>query len=79
MLNSKGGIEADLTVTCLDKNKFRIVTGSSVREHDKKHILKYLDNTIEFKDITDNFACLGIFGPKSRDLVIKNIWSKFFK
>ena len=40
MLNSKGGIEADLTVTCIDKNKFRIVTGSSVRTHDKKHILK---------------------------------------
>ena len=39
MLNSKGGIEADLTVTCIDKNKFRIVTGSSVRTHDKKHIL----------------------------------------
>ena len=71
MLNSKGGIEADLTVTCIDKNKFRIVTGSGVRAHDKKHILKHLDKSIKFQDITDNFACLGIFGPKSRDLVSK--------
>ena len=77
MLNSKGGIEADLTVTCVDKNKFRIVTGSGVRVHDKKHILKHLDKSIEFKDITDNIACLGIFGPKSRDLVSK-IFGKHF-
>jgi len=77
MLNSKGGIEADLTVTCVDKNKFRIVTGSGVRVHDKKHILKHLDKSIEFKDITDNIACLGIFGPKSRDLVSKIFGKRF--
>ncbi len=77
MLNSKGGIEADLTVTCLDKNKFRIVTGSSVRTHDKKHILKYLDNSVSFRDITDEFTCLGIFGPKSRNLVTKIFGDKF--
>ena len=77
MLNSKGGIEADLTVTCIDKNKFRIVTGSSVRTHDKKHILKYLDNSVNFKDITDDYACLGIFGPKSRNLVSKVFGQNF--
>ncbi len=77
MLNSKGGIEADLTVTCVDKNKFRIVTGSGVRMHDKKHILKHLDKSVELKDITDNLACLGIFGPKSRHLLSK-IFGKHF-
>ena len=69
MLNSKGGIESDLTVTCIEENKFRVVTGSGVRTHDKKHILKYLDALVRFKDITDNFACFGIFGPKSRELL----------
>ena len=69
MLNSKGGIEADLTVTCIDENKFRVVTGSSVRTHDKKHIIKYLDSSVFFKDITDDFACFGIYGPKSRQLL----------
>ena len=69
MLNSKGGIESDLTVTCIDENKFRVVTGSGVRTHDKKHILKYLDPSVKFNDITDDFACLGVFGPKSRSLI----------
>ena len=47
MLNEQGGIEADLTITCMSKNYFRIVSGSSVREHDKKHILKYLDQNLK--------------------------------
>ena len=29
------------------------------------------DNSVNFKDITDDYACLGIFGPKSRALVSK--------
>ena len=69
MLNKKGGIIADLTVTCINKQKYWIITGSSVREHDKKHILNYIDNNTKFKDITDDLACIGIFGPKSRDLL----------
>ena len=77
MLNSRGGIEADLTVTCISKNKFRIVTGSGVRTHDKKHILKYLDDSVNFKDVTNDYACIGIFGPKSRDLLSKIFGQQF--
>ena len=77
MLNTNGGIEADLSVTCLSKNKFRIVTGSGVREHDKRHILKHLDDDIKFRDITEDYACFGIFGPKSRDLLKKIAGDEF--
>ena len=34
--------------------------------------LKHLSKDLEFKDVTDELVCLGIFGPKSRDLIIKN-------
>ncbi|SVA77826.1 uncharacterized protein METZ01_LOCUS130680, partial [marine metagenome] len=77
MLNDKGGIEADLTVTCITKNIFRIVTGSAVREHDKKHIRKFLNKDLNFKDITDDYACFGIFGPQSRGLLTKIIGKEF--
>ncbi len=77
MLNSKGGIESDLTVTCIEENKFRVVTGSGVRTHDKKHILKYLESSVNFKDITDDYACFGIFGPNSRDLLNEIFGNKF--
>jgi len=69
MLNISGGIETDLTVICLDKNLFRLISASAVRVHDKNHILKHLSPDIDFKDVTDDFNCLGIFGPKSRDLI----------
>ena len=71
MLNKDGGIETDLTVVCLEKNYFRIITSAANREHDKFHILKHLSKEVQFKDVTDEIACLGIFGPKSRVLMSK--------
>ena len=71
MLNEDGGIETDLTVVCMDKNYFRIVTSAANREHDKFHILKHLSKDVDFKDVTDEIACLGVFGPKSRSLMSK--------
>ena len=69
MLNKDGGIETDLTVVCLDQNYFRVVSSATVREHDKHHILKHLDTSVEFKDVTEDYSCLGVFGPKSRNLM----------
>ena len=69
MLNKDGGIETDLTVVCLDKEYFRIVSSAAVRIRDKQHILKHLDPKVEFKDVTEDYACLGVFGPKSRSLM----------
>ena len=71
MLNEGAGIETDLTVVCIDKNHFRIISSAGVRTHDKAHILKHLSSDVEFKDITDDLICLGVFGPKSRDLLSK--------
>ena len=77
MLNHQGGIEADLTVTCINKNIYRIISGSLVRTHDKHHILSNIDNCIEFKDITEDFVCLGVFGPKSRKLLNELVGNEF--
>ena len=71
MLNEGAGIETDLTVVCIEKNHFRIISSAAVRTHDKAHILKHLSKDIQFKDVTDDLLCLGIFGPRSRDLLSK--------
>jgi glycine cleavage system aminomethyltransferase T/glycine/D-amino acid oxidase-like deaminating enzyme len=71
MLNEGAGIETDLTIVCIDKNHFRIISSAAVRTHDKAHILKHLSKNIKFKDVTDELICLGVFGPKSRDLLSK--------
>jgi 4-methylaminobutanoate oxidase (formaldehyde-forming) len=69
MLNSDGGIEADLTVVCVDKNYFRIISSAATRERDKFHIKKHLSKEIQLKDVTDDYCVFGLFGPKSRELI----------
>ena len=66
MLNPSGGIEADVTISCLKENYFRVICPAMARVHNKNHILKNLNRDIQFKDVTDDYACIGIFGPKSR-------------
>jgi 4-methylaminobutanoate oxidase (formaldehyde-forming) len=69
MLNKDGGIETDLTIVCIDKNHFRIISSAATRERDKFHIKKHLTDGIELNDVTDDYCVLGLFGPKSRDLI----------
>ncbi len=69
MLNDDGGIETDLTVICLGENNYRIITAAANREHDKFYIKKYLSEYIKLSDVTDDYCVLGVFGPKSRDLM----------
>ena len=69
MLNEDGGIECDLTVVCVDKNHFRIVSSAATRERDKNHILKHLSDEVKFTDVTETICCLGLFGPKSRKMI----------
>jgi len=77
MLNESGGIETDLTVICIENNHFRIISSAATRTHDKAHIKKHLSSNLKFKDITDDLVCLGIFGPKSRNLISKISNSSF--
>ena len=69
MLNEAGGIETDLTIICIAKNNFRIISSAITRSHDKAHIIKHLSPDLRLKDITDDLVCLGVFGPKSRNLI----------
>ena len=69
MLNKDGGIEADLTVVCIEKNYFRIISSAETRERDKFHIRRHLSDGIVLKDVTDDYCVFGIFGPKSRSLM----------
>ena len=69
MLNPDGGIETDLTVVCIDKDYFRIISSAATRERDKFHIKKHLSENIELKDVTEDYCVFGIFGPKSRLLL----------
>ena len=73
MLNSRGGIECDLTVARLADDRFYIVTGTGFRTHDaawiRSHIGAGLDATLA--DVTEQWGTLSLMGPRSRDILAK--------
>ena len=71
MLNRRGGIETDFTVTRLGPERFLIVTGTAVGNHDLAWIRKHLpaDGSVEARDITSALSCLGLWGPRARDIL----------
>ena len=71
MLNTRGGIECDFTVTRLAEELFLIVTGTAFGNHDLGWIRAHLpaDGSVRVRDITSSRACLGIWGPRARDIL----------
>ena len=71
MLNSRGGIECDFTVTRLADDRFRIVTGTAFGRHDLAWIRQHVpdDGSVQIADRTSAFACFGVWGPRARDLL----------
>src|SRR5919109_2838286 len=71
MLNVRGGIECDFTVTRLAEERFRIVTGTAFGRHDLAWIRSHApeDGSVLVEDVTSRFACLGLWGPRARDLL----------
>jgi glycine cleavage system aminomethyltransferase T/glycine/D-amino acid oxidase-like deaminating enzyme len=71
MLNARGGIECDFTVTRLADDRFRIVTGTAFGQHDLAWIRSHApdDGSVLVEDVTSRFACLGLWGPRARDIL----------
>jgi glycine cleavage system aminomethyltransferase T/glycine/D-amino acid oxidase-like deaminating enzyme len=71
MLNAKGGIECDFTVTRVADDRFRIVTGTAFGRHDLAWIRQHApdDGSVGVDDVTSKYACIGIWGPASRRIL----------
>jgi len=71
LLNSRGGIECDLTVARLSEDRFYVVTGTGFRTHDLGWISEHVpaDADAQLKDVTEDFGTLSLMGPKSREVL----------
>jgi len=71
MLNPRGGIECDFTVTRLAEDRFRIVTGTAFGQHDLAWIRQHVsdDRAVQVADETSMYACFGVWGPRARDIL----------
>lgn len=69
-LNSRGGIEADVTVTRLSETAYLIVTPAATRLADETWLRRSLrDEFAIITDVTSGEAVLAIMGPRARDLL----------
>jgi len=71
MLNERGGIEADLTVTRLARDKYFIVTPAATATRDFDWIQRHLPGGANavLTDVTSAYSMLAVMGPKSRQLL----------
>ncbi len=71
MLNPKGGIESDLTVTRIAEDAFLIVTGAAQAVRDADWIRRRLpeDGHAVLSDVTSLLSVLSVMGPKARTLL----------
>ncbi|MCY1127512.1 FAD-dependent oxidoreductase [Frigidibacter sp. RF13] len=72
LLNTRGGIEADLTVARLAEDRFYLVTGTGFRTHDLGWIAEHLpQGDVAIRDITEDWGTLSLMGPKARDVLAR--------
>jgi 4-methylaminobutanoate oxidase (formaldehyde-forming) len=71
MLNERGGIECDFTVTRVGEDRFRIVTGTAFGQHDLTWIERHApsDGSVVVRDVTSSLCCVGLWGPLARDIL----------
>ena len=72
LLNARGGIVADVTVTRLADRRFRIVTGAGAVDSDLGWLALHAqaaDGPVTLRDCSDELAVIGIWGPRARDVL----------
>ena len=71
MLNKRGGIESDLTITRLSETRFSVVTGSAFLSRDLGWITMHLpdDGSVQVSDVTSDYATIGVWGPRARQVL----------
>jgi glycine cleavage system aminomethyltransferase T/glycine/D-amino acid oxidase-like deaminating enzyme len=71
MLNDHGGIESDVTITQVDENSFRMISGTALHTHDWSWLSDHLpgDGSVVLKDVSAALTCFGVWGPMAREMM----------
>lgn len=71
MLNSRGGISADVTFTRLSKDRYMMVTAAASQAQDMNWVRRNLQEgaKVTITDVTSGFAVLSVMGPQARNLL----------
>jgi dimethylglycine oxidase len=68
LLGEDGGIRSDLTIARLGPDEFQVgANGNLDRDWFERHLPT--DGSVQVADITPGTCCIGVWGPRARDLV----------
>jgi glycine cleavage system aminomethyltransferase T/glycine/D-amino acid oxidase-like deaminating enzyme len=74
LLETDGGIAADVTITRLGEEHFRVVTGAGFVNSDMGWLRLQVrdgDPPVELRESTEDFAVIGMWGPLARDILTR--------
>ncbi len=66
LLDEMGGIRSDITVARLEQDRFQVAVNGPM-DFDWLH--RHLPDGVTLRDITGGTCCVGVWGPRARDLV----------
>jgi glycine cleavage system T protein len=72
LLNARGGIVADVTVTRLAADRFRVITGAAAVDADLGWLRMHLrddDGDVTVREMSEELAVIGLWGPAARDVL----------
>ncbi len=71
ILNDRGGIEMDITVSRLADSRFHITSGAVTRARDFAFLRRNLADGVTLTDVTEEFCTLGVMGAGSGPVLQK--------
>src|SRR4029077_8812673 len=72
LLHTDGGIAADVTITRLGEDHFRLVTGAGYVNSDLGWLrlqVRANEPVVELRESTEDFSVIGLWGPSARDIL----------
>ncbi len=71
ILNEKGGIESDVTISQINESTFRMISGTALNSHDMSLLTEHLpeDGSVLLEDVTGTLTCFGLWGPLVREML----------
>ncbi|MEO8437507.1 MAG: FAD-dependent oxidoreductase [Chloroflexota bacterium] len=69
--DERGGIVADVTITRLDVDRFRVVTGAGYLASELAWLRSHLDadEVVEIRDVSAELTTIGLWGPAARRIL----------
>jgi dimethylglycine dehydrogenase len=67
--DDKGRIVTEMSVVRREEEAFTLITAALAQSHDGEWLKRHLAEGLTLRDRTEDFTCLIVTGPKSRDLL----------